>query len=57
MYGINMYGKLDSRNLLLDYTMIENPLLKSYPCVGVTEVFYNPLEDCVSYYPNTSVEL
>jgi NADH:ubiquinone oxidoreductase subunit C len=57
MYGISMYGKLDSRNLLLDYTMIENPLLKSYPCAGITEVFYNPLEDCVSYYPNTSVEL
>jgi NADH:ubiquinone oxidoreductase subunit C len=57
MYGLNMYNKLDSRNLLLDYTTLDNPLLKSYPCPGITEVFYNPLEDCVMYYPTTSVEL
>ena len=57
MYGINIYNKLDSRNLLLDYTTVDNPMLKNYPCVGLTEVFYNQLEDCISYYPNTSVQL
>lgn len=57
MYGLFFYNKLDARNLLLDYTLMDNPMLKSYPCVGFNEVFYSPLEECVVYYPNTSVEL
>lgn len=57
MYGCTLYSKSDNRNLLLDYTFDEHPLLKNYPCVGFKEVFYNPLEECVSYYSNTNVEL
>jgi NADH:ubiquinone oxidoreductase subunit C len=57
MYGCFLYQKSDNRNLLLDYTFDEHPLLKNYPCVGFKEVFYNPLEECVAYYQNNSVEL
>ena len=57
MYGLTFSPKADSRNLLLDYTMVENPMRRSYPCVGEFEVFYNPLEEGLSYYPTESVEL
>lgn len=57
MYGLFIYNKSDNRNLLLDYTFTEHPLLKSYPCAGFNEVFYNPLEECTAYYANGSVEL
>jgi NADH:ubiquinone oxidoreductase subunit C len=57
MYGVNFLFKKDSRNLLLDYTILENPLLKSYPCIGTTEVVYNPLQDNVTYCETQHVEL
>lgn len=57
LYGVNLWGKKDQRNLLLDYTNLTNPMQKGFPCVGEEEIFYNPLEEELIYYPNTSVEL
>lgn len=57
MYGLRFTPKNDSRNLLLDYTMVENPMCRSFPCIGEYEVFYNPLEEGLSYYPTQAVEL
>lgn len=56
MYGSYFYNKADSRNLLLDYVTLENPLKKDYPCVGLNEIFYNNLEEGILSYPNTTVE-
>jgi NADH:ubiquinone oxidoreductase subunit C len=41
MYGIFFPLKKDMRKLLLDYSKIENPLLKDFPCEGLNDVFYN----------------
>jgi NADH:ubiquinone oxidoreductase subunit C len=57
LYGVQLQFKKDSRNLLLDYTALANPMKKGYPCVGEEEIFYNPLEEALVYYPNTAVEL
>lgn len=56
MYGYHTYNKVDGRNLLLDYTNLDNPLKKEYPCVGLNELFYNNLEEGIIAYPNTTVE-
>lgn len=57
MYGLQFSPKADARNLLLDYTMAENPMRRSFPCVGEYEVFYNPLDEGLTYYPTNAVEL
>ena len=57
MYGYQTYNKVDGRNLLLDYTNLDNPLKKEYPCVGFNELFYNNLEEGIITYPNTTAEL
>lgn len=49
MFNINFKNKLDSRNLLLDYSYIGNPLLKNFPCVGYIELFYNYIDNWVFY--------
>lgn len=41
MYGINFRKKWDSRNLLLEYSFDENPLLKSFPLTGYEEIKYD----------------
>lgn len=41
MFNISFLRKCDSRNLLLDYSYIGSPLLKTFPMVGFTELFYN----------------
>ena len=57
MYGIFFNNKKDSRNLLLDYSILFNPMLKSFPSTGYKEVFYNNLKKNVIYSSNLSVEL
>lgn len=39
--GIFFSNKVDSRNLLLEYTNIFKPLLKLYPTVGFFEIFFD----------------
>lgn len=57
LYGVFIKNKRDSRNLLLDYTNTSYPMQKSYACTGELEVFYNPLDEVIAYYPTASVEL
>lgn len=57
MFGINYYNKKDVRKLLLDYSKVENPLLKDFPVEGFSEVFYDFFEDQVVFLNNDSIEL
>lgn len=57
MYGLLFYWKNDLRKLLLDYSKIENPLLKDFPSEGVTEVFFNFFENQVTFHKSEVVEL
>lgn len=57
MYGIFFFLKKDNRKLLLDYSKNENPLLKDYPCEGVTDVFYNFFDLQINYIQNEVIEL
>jgi NADH-quinone oxidoreductase subunit C len=51
MFNINFLNKLDSRNLLLDYSYIGYPLLKIFPITGNIELYYNFLKNWISYTP------
>ncbi len=57
MYGILFYWKNDLRKLLLDYSKIENPLLKDFPSEGITDVFFSFFENQVVLHKNEVVEL
>lgn len=57
MFGIVCHSKVDNRNLLLDYSLNENPLLKEYPSVGLREVHYSILSESVVYSFSNHVEL
>ena len=49
MFGINFLNKMDSRNLLLDYSYIGYPLLKIFPVTGHVEIYYNFLKNWIIY--------
>lgn len=49
MFNINFLNKKDSRNLLLDYSYIGNPLLKSFPTIGYLELFYSFIDNWIFY--------
>lgn len=57
MYGVLFYWKNDARKLLLDYSKMENPMLKDFPCEGLQDVFYNFFENQVVVQKNEVVEL
>lgn len=57
MYGVLYYFKNDIRKLLLDYSKIENPLLKDYSSEGLQDVFYNFFENQVTVNKSEVVEL
>ena len=57
MYGINFLFKTDSRKLLLDYSKIEHPLLKDFPSESTKDVFYDILDNQISYQNNETTEL
>lgn len=57
MYGIFFFKKKDSRNLLLDYGVLENPFLKSFPSIGYEEVYFDAVEKNVTYAAIAAVEL
>jgi len=57
MYGLLYYNKNDMRKLLLDYSKLENPMLKDFPCEGLQDVFYNFFENQVTIQKNEIVEL
>lgn len=49
MFGINFLKKKDNRRLLLDFSFIGYPMLKSYPVTGYVELFYSVLEQWLVY--------
>ena len=49
MFNIYFLNKIDSRNLLLDYSYIGNPLLKNFPSIGNVELFYNYSDNWLFY--------
>jgi hypothetical protein len=57
MYGVNYFFKKDVRKLLLDYSSLENPMLKIYPTEGFFDVFYNFFDNQVITIESSSVEL
>lgn len=57
MYGLNFLFKSDSRKLLLDYSKIEHPMLKDFPSEGIKDVFYDILDNQVTYTNNETTEL
>ena len=57
MFGASIFSKVDSRNLLLDYSLNENPLIKSFPSVGLREAQYSILSESVVYTAAAAVEL
>ena len=57
MFGCPLEGKADSRNLLLDYSLAEAPLRKSFPCSGRSEVSYSALAGGLISSPAAPVDL
>jgi len=57
MYSINYTFKSDVRRLLLDYSKIENPLLKKFPCEGYNDLFYSIFENQVVIKQSETIEL
>ena len=49
MFNINFLNKIDSRNLLLDYSYIGIPLLKNFPMTGRIEIYFNFIKNWTSY--------
>ena len=45
LHGILFLGKYDLRNLLLQYGDSTTPFKKSFPTVGIHEVYYNAIKD------------
>jgi len=57
MYGISYKWKTDTRKLLLDYSKIENPMLKEFQCEGTQDTFYSIFENQVITLKNEVIEL
>jgi len=57
MYNIYYTNKVDVRRILLDYSKLENPLLKKFPCEGYNDLFYNIFENQVTIKQSETVEL
>lgn len=49
MFGIQFEDKKDNRRLLLDFSYIGNPMLKSHPVTGFIEVYYNAFKQWIEY--------
>jgi NADH:ubiquinone oxidoreductase subunit C len=56
-FNMNISGRSDTRNLLLDYNFTANPLLKHYPTEGHQEIFFNHLTYNLEYVNSEFVEL
>jgi NADH:ubiquinone oxidoreductase subunit C len=51
--GVSMSGKKDLRNLMLQYGDSSTPFKKSFPTIGLREMFYNPVKDTIVQNPVT----
>ena len=50
LLGIAFFCKYDTRNLLLEFTNIFKPLLKSYPSIGFFELFFDMLRQIFKHF-------
>lgn len=57
MFNINFTNKKDVRNLLLDYSRNEYPMLKEFPCEGYFDVYFDFFDDQLQYIESEFVEL
>lgn len=57
MFQINFLLKKDNRNLLLDYSQNEHPMLKDYPTEGYKDLYYNFIEENLTYLDHNYIEL
>jgi len=51
--GVAFLGKKDLRNLMLQYGDSSAPFQKSFPTVGLKEMFYSPIADTIIQNPVT----
>jgi NADH:ubiquinone oxidoreductase subunit C len=56
LHGVSFFGKKDLRNLMLQYGDSTAPFQKSFPSIGVREMFYSPIKDTL-IQNNLSVQL
>jgi NADH-quinone oxidoreductase subunit C len=54
--GVSFAGKKDLRNLMLQYGDASNPFKKSFPSIGLKEMYYDPIKDTIVQSP-LSVQL
>ena len=54
--GVSFAGKKDLRNLMLQYGDASNPFKKSFPSIGLKEMYYDPIKDTIVQNP-LSVQL
>jgi NADH:ubiquinone oxidoreductase subunit C len=57
MYGPCLLTLYDSRNLLLEYSFTENPMVKTYPTEGFVDIYYDFFRDQLCYINHEYVEL
>ena len=51
LHGTAFSGKKDLRNLMLQYGDSSAPFQKSFPSVGLKEMYYNPVKDTIIQAP------
>jgi len=57
MYGGILNTIYDTRNLLLEYSFTDNPMLKTYPTEGFVDIYYDFFRDQLCYVNHDYVEL
>lgn len=57
MYGVTCRTIHDSRNLLLEYTFSDTPMLKNYPTEGFVDIYYDFFRDQLCYVSHDYIEL
>lgn len=53
LHGVSFSGKKDLRNLMLQYGDSSSPFQKSFPTIGLKEMYYNPIKDTIIQNPVT----
>jgi NADH-quinone oxidoreductase subunit C len=53
LHGVNFAGKKDLRNLMLQYGDSSLPFQKSFPTIGLKEMYYEPVKDTLIQSPVT----
>lgn len=57
MYGVLIHTYFDTRNLLLEYSFTDYPMVKTYPCEGYVDIYYDFFRDQLCYVNHDYVEL